>query len=121
MVDTTKSILVFVYGTLRVGEPYHHLMSACEHLGQRKTQPKYELVNIGRYPGLVANGRTSIVGDLFMVPPEALETLDEYEGYPEDYSRESIDLEGSETATAYFYRLNIEKCPRIPSGDWKKR
>ena len=121
MVETTHSIRVFVYGTLRVGEPYHHLMHACEYLGQRTTLPQYELVNIGRYPGLIQNGTTRVVGDLFLVSSETLQKLDEYEGYPEDYSRESIDLEGAETATAYIYRLSIEKCPKIASGDWKKR
>ncbi len=121
MAESTKSIRVFVYGTLRVGEPYHHLMSACEYLGARTTAPQYELVNIGRYPGLILHGATSIQGDLFLVSPEILEKLDEYEGYPEDYSRETIDLAGSETATAYIYRLNVENCPKIASGDWKKR
>ena len=121
MAETTNLIRVFVYGTLRLGETYHHLMSACEYLGPRSTAPEYELVNIGRYPGLIMDGATSVRGDLFLVTPEILEKLDEYEGYPEDYSRESIDLEGAETAVAYIYRLNVENCPKIVSGDWKKR
>ena len=121
MANNTDPIRVFVYGTLRVGEPYHHLMSACEYIGPRKTLPQYELVNIGHYPGLIGNGHTAIVGDLFLVPTGTLEKLDEYEGYPEDYSRETVELEGSETAIAYIYRLNTADCPKILSGDWKKR
>ena len=121
MVQRANPIRIFVYGTLRRGEPYHHLMSACEYLGTRKTLPKYELVNIGHYPGLLSRGNTAVTGDLYLVDSETLDKLDEYEGYPEDYSREYVDLVGSEQAVAYMYRLNTDDCSIISSGDWKKR
>lgn len=121
MNTTAQPTRVFVYGTLRVGEPYHHLMSACEYLGQCSTAPQFALINLGRYPGIIREGSTSIVGDLYLVDAQTLQNLDEYEGYPTYYTRESIQLAGGNTAIAYIYIRCTVDCPQIPSGDWKKR
>ena len=95
-------------------------LECMQYLGTRKTLPK-QGVNIGHYPGLLSRGDTAVIGDLYLVDAETLDKLDEYEGYPEDYSREYVDLVGSEQAVAYIYRLNTDDCSTIPSGDWKKR
>lgn len=121
MNTTAQSLRVFVYGTLRVGEPYHHLMSPCEYLGQCTTAARFALINLGRYPGITHNGSASIVGDLYLVDAQTLQELDEYEGYPEYYTRESIELSDGSTAIAYIYIKSTDDCPEIPSGDWKKR
>ena len=82
---------------------------------------KIRIGQYGHYPGLLSRGDTAVIGDLYLVDAETLDKLDEYEGYPEDYSREYVDLVGSEQAVAYIYRLNTDDCSTIPSGDWKKR
>jgi len=121
MNTTGQTVRVFVYGTLRIGEPYHHLMSACEYLGQCTTKAEFALINLGRYPGIIRDGSTSIVGDLYIVGPQTLQELDEYEGYPDYYTRESIQLADGNTAIAYIYIRDTLEFSEIPSGDWKKR
>lgn len=116
-----QTFRVFVYGTLRVGEPYHHLIYACEYLGQHRTLPHYELIDLGHYPGIITGGTTAIIGDLYVADAQTLQKLDEYEGYPDDYTREPVQLEGGSIAIAYIYRLGAADYPTIPSGDWKKR
>ena len=96
-------------------------MSACEYRGQCTTAPQFALLNLGRYPGISREGSGSIIGDLYLVDAKTLKELDEYEGYPEYYSRESIQLADGNTAIAYIYRLSTAEYAHIPSGDWKKR
>ena len=117
----TETIRVFVYGTLRVGEPYHHLLSACEYEGQHTTAPLYEQIDLGNYPGLIQNGSTAVIGDIYIVDIATLTQLDEYEGYPEYYLRKPIELSDGTTAIAYIYIKDTSSFTHIQSGNWQNR
>lgn len=110
---------VFVYGTLLSGEPNHHVLGGAACLGPARTAPAFELYNFGPYPGLVANGHTRVVGEVYAVDDETLARLDWLEGYPELYDRQEIALDGG-TAIAYTVRAEqVWGLPRVPGGDWR--
>ena len=88
-------------------------MGDATFLGQVVTAPKYRLYSLGRYPGLVHDGEhgQSIHGELWSVANSKLEALDEFEGSPDHYRREPIELYGwTDDVEAYFYKR------RIPEG-----
>jgi gamma-glutamylcyclotransferase (GGCT)/AIG2-like uncharacterized protein YtfP len=115
--------LLFIYGTLRSGQPHAPRLGGAEPLGSATVAG--ELRNLGDYPGL-ANGTETVHGELFRIPEVALERIDELEGCDPD------DLEGS------LFRRELRRIVRqdgsavegwtyvwvhgggspIPSGDW---
>ena len=115
------SRLVFVYGTLRQGEPFHHLLEAAHFVDHAHTPPHYSLVNVGRYPGLVAGGHSCVAGELYRVDGKTTAILDDYEGHPLDYLRQTITLSDDTKAETYIFQPRGEEFPVIESGDWRNR
>jgi gamma-glutamylaminecyclotransferase len=110
---------VFVYGTLLAGERNHHVLGEAVCLGPARTAPAFELYDFGPYPGLVAGGKTRVVGEVYAVDDATLARLDWLEGYPHLYDRQVIDLEEGE-AIAYTVRADqVWGLPRVAHGDWR--
>ena len=110
---------VFVYGTLRAGEPNHHLLDHHALVGEALTEPAFELISLGAFPAMIAGGTTAVVGEVYEVDPVTLAALDRLEGHPRFYQRTVIRLEGGDEVLAYL--LSPEQAQgrtRIPSGDW---
>ena len=101
---------LFVYGTLKPGEPMDHLL---ESIGGRweKATLRGELIEAGsapgvHYPGVILDESGDVIeGFLFISEnlPDHWGTLDRYEG--RDYQRVKVDvrLEGGEVEKAYVY------------------
>lgn len=114
--------LVFVYGTLMKGEYNHHVLEGARFLRPANTQPEHDLFNLGRYPAMVANGSTSVKGELYAVDDEILARLDRLEGHPEYYKRTAIELADAAQVQTYLMEWeHVDGYPRIPSGDWRRR
>jgi len=88
---------VFVYGTLKRGEPNHHWLTKKENgqarfLGRGKTETKFPLVVGTRYniPFLLARPGEGnhIEGEVYEVDETMLSKLDILEDYPDYYDRE---------------------------------
>jgi gamma-glutamylaminecyclotransferase len=99
---------LFVYGTLKRGQPRHRFLAGQMFVAAAATQPQYRLFNVGEYPALVphADGR-SIEGELWDVDDACLRTLDEVEGCDLGlYARRPVELKAPhdqfETVT-YLY------------------
>lgn len=71
---------LFVYGTLRAGEPRHDLLGAARALGAASTGEGWRLEDLGTYPGLVASATGRVVGELYEVELSALGRLDDSSG-----------------------------------------
>ncbi|MFQ5934944.1 MAG: gamma-glutamylcyclotransferase [Acidiferrobacterales bacterium] len=112
--------LVFVYGTLRPGERYHYMLTESEYLGRHRTHPRYTMLDLGAFPGIIDGGCTAIVGDVFAVDPRTLTRLDEFEDYPREYARDRIATAYGE-AWIYLYRPRPARARVITSGDWCNR
>lgn len=109
--------VLFVYGTLKRGHRANTLLADQRYLGPAVTAPRYRLVDLGPYPGLVpddANG-LAVSGELWEVTDEQLKELDFFEGCPRLYRRESVEVVGADRPVhAYFYARPVPL--RAPTG-----
>jgi gamma-glutamylcyclotransferase (GGCT)/AIG2-like uncharacterized protein YtfP len=110
--------LIFVYGTLKQGEPNHYLLAGSELLGVYETPPVYTLYDLGTYAGLV-EGNNTILGEVYRIDDEVLAKLDVFEDVLIEYRRETIETPFGE-AWIYLYP-GAEKGQAVESGDWNLR
>lgn len=124
--DLVKKVKVAVYGSLRQGLHNHRLLEGDTYIGQFETEPIYSLIDLGSYPGLLKNGNTPIIMEVYEVDAEKLSRLDSLEGYrgkdvPSNfYNREKIDSPYGRIFV-YFYNKNSDyiRSLAIETGDWK--
>ena len=113
------SNLIFVYGTLRSDESRNIILKDSEYIGIFKTAPKYTMINLGIFPGILNYGSTPITGEIYIVTNFVLKILDQIEGHPDFYKREQIDIENFDKISAYFLdKDKYASYPEIESGDW---
>src|SRR5688572_14820404 len=115
-----ESAEIFVYGTLRKGGSNHYLI---EEGGGRfvriaRTRPEFELLDLGPYPGMVAGGSTSVLGEVYVVDARLRERLDRLEDHPRWYRRTSITLADGSDVETYLLQSHPSTARSIESGDW---
>jgi len=111
---------VFVYGTLRRGEPNHPLLKRGCLLGEHRAGPGFVMVDLGTYPGVVRGGEGIVKGEVYRVDRGTLQRLDRLEEYPVVYTREQIDTPFGR-AWIYLHRHARGRRGVIASGDWRDR
>ncbi len=113
---------VFVYGTLLRGEPNHGLLACGQWLGTARTRPEFELVDLGYFPAMIAQGETAVCGEVYAIDEATLRRLDRLEGHPRFYMRTTIQLElGPEVQTYLLPADQAQGKRRILSGNWRLR
>lgn len=113
---------VFVYGTLLAGEGNHRLLATATLVGEARTEPAFELRDLGYFPGLVKGGACSVAGEVYEVDAPTLARLDALEGHPRFYRRARIALEGGALVETYLLTPEqVEGRPVIASGNWRSR
>ncbi|WP_295884276.1 gamma-glutamylcyclotransferase [uncultured Thiohalocapsa sp.] len=110
---------VFVYGTLLGGEVNHHLLRDARFLGPHRTEPRFTLLVLGAYPGLVAGGDTAVLGEVYGVDAAGLRRLDRLEDYPRLYDRRVIPTAHG-SAWVYLYRGPRRDRAHLAHGDWRR-
>ena len=111
---------VFVYGTLKAGQPNHHWLAEADFLGRRRLIGGH-LHDLGPYPmAVLAEGSQAVLhGELYELNADGLNRLDRLEGYPADYDRSLRRLSDGRTAWVYHGRhQQVGLAPVIPHGDW---
>jgi gamma-glutamylcyclotransferase (GGCT)/AIG2-like uncharacterized protein YtfP len=104
---------VFVYGTLKRGQPRHRFLAGQAFIAPAVTRPLYRMFNVGEYPALVrhADGR-AIHGELWDVDDACVRTLDRVEGCDLGlYVRATVELSAPRdrlSAETYLYLLPID-------------
>jgi gamma-glutamylcyclotransferase (GGCT)/AIG2-like uncharacterized protein YtfP len=119
---SSREVTLFVYGTLLMGDASHELLTGARLVGEVRTLPRYALVDLGAYPGLVAGGDVAVAGELWTVDVATLAKIDVHEGHPVLFERRPVELEGGVIAEAY--QLDVEQVRgrrRIRSGSWRER
>jgi len=114
-----KTTRIFTYGTLMTGQPNHRLLTGARMLGAARTEARFDLVDLGPFPGMVTGGSTAIAGEVYAVDRETLTALDRLEGHPRFYERRTIRLANGQRIAAYIYPQRPPGCPLVPGGDWR--
>jgi gamma-glutamylaminecyclotransferase len=128
---------IFVYGTLMSGFGNHRIlkgeglygavMEPAELLGAYTTLPKYTMIDLGAFPGIVEGGETAIFGEIYCVRLQAmLDRLDRLEGHPNFYCRKPIEigfqLGARLSVEAYFLpQSELRRATIVRSGNWRAR
>jgi gamma-glutamylcyclotransferase (GGCT)/AIG2-like uncharacterized protein YtfP len=122
--EPQQGALYAVYGTLRHGfGNWSRLLNNehCEYLGEQRTEPKYKMVSLGAFPGVILGGNQEVTIEVFRVnSPDVELRLDWLEGYPSFYQKTTIDTKWGK---ADMYILSEERYGNnqiVPSGDWKE-
>lgn len=115
---------VFVYGTLLPGEANYHIVAPYV-IDVRPGAVRGSLYDYGPYPGLVLDGGGLAAGEWLTVQDEALDPLDELEGYygpgqDNEYDRVFVtDAFDPELCGWVYVWRDSQGCPRIPDGSWR--
>jgi molybdenum cofactor cytidylyltransferase len=111
---------LFVYGTLMRGGVRHGILHDQRFLREAVTRPKYQLLDLGAYPGLVVaamDGR-AIQGELYDVERRLIPQLDRIEGAPELYRLEPVEIEQEAAVWAYIYQGRTAGPPILEANRW---
>ena len=119
---SSKTIRVFVYGTLKAGHPNHGPMEKQKFLGRALLRGKYRFVNCGWYPAVVkdpSGEERDIGGEVYEIEGDILNTLDMIEGHPHYYCREKVL---TPYGKAWVYMLPAEEGCRAEVSEvfWKQ-
>jgi gamma-glutamylaminecyclotransferase len=112
--------LVFTYGTLLKGEVNHHLLAQACFVAEARTEPCFELFDLGPFPAMSTGGETAVLGEVYAVDDATLARLDHLEGHPSFYQRTRIRLDGGQEVQTYLMVLaRMHGRVMIASGDWR--
>lgn len=122
-----KDDLLFVYGTLRVGQSADlsdgRYSDGVEYVDSDVINGK--IFDLGWFPGAKVTpghfdtGAPSIIGDVFRLTDDAIiPRLDGYEGYPNLYDRVQTETASGRHVWVYVYNAHIPEERQIVSGDW---
>jgi gamma-glutamylaminecyclotransferase len=121
-VSTAKPCRLFAYGTLLPGEREHALLASAELLGQATTEPRFQLVDLGLYAALIADGKVAVHGELYAVSLETRRAIDIARQVPILFQRCAIRLADGSEAEAYMMNADpVRGKRRLAHGDWRKR
>ena len=113
---------LFVYGTLKRGHRAHDFLGDDSvFLREAKTHSRYHLYQLGWFPGMVIDEMIDggVQGELYEVTDECLSALDTYEGAPDLFRREDVELEDGNVVISYIYMREFSATSRIENGIWK--
>ncbi len=113
----SKTYLVFVYGSLRLGFHNHALLETSGYLGDFTTSPSYTMYDMGEFPAVAEGGSTAIYGEVYKVSGDVLALLDKLEGHPEWYCRSLITTDYGDSYI-YLIQENPELSTEIKGGIW---
>mgnify|MGYP001618841294 CR=1 FL=1 len=97
---------IFVYGTLRKGEPNHWMMDHDEIVFIREdVLPGYEKYfktpNNTGLSFIRPAEEASVEGELYQIPDNLIPRFDTFEGHPNWYRRTDVSLKSGEKAFVY--------------------
>lgn len=105
MTTVKQFFLIFVYGTLKRGEPNHYVLNkvdngSAEFVCSGKTATQFPLIVGTKYniPFLLNVPETGhrINGEIYSVDEKMLNSLDDFEDYPQLYDRNIFKINGSD-------------------------
>jgi len=117
-----RTRLLFVYGTLLEGHPGHGLLAGARFDGVARTEPSFELIDLGAYAALVPGGSTSICGEVYEVDLETIARIDCERQVPILFERARVRLADGLEADTYVMPVDKVRGRRgLRHGDWRRR
>lgn len=119
--------LLFVYGSLKKGFDNHNLIAEyAKRLGRAHTVKKFGMFEdtFGNYPYLIHSPYEKIKGELYsIVRKELMEKIDEFEGAPDYYKREKIEVKSHHGVQRAFVYIQDGNAPddQIPLKEWQNK
>lgn len=127
--DKYFEVYLFVYGSLKKGFENDHILEKAKYISKATTVRKFAMyeANGGEYPYLLKEKPLfNIEGELYKIArKDLLNKIDVFEGSPDYYTRESIEIKSrsfntNKKAFTYFY-INKKDCKKKqPITKWKK-
>lgn len=118
---TGPTFPLFTYGTLMRGGSRHATLAGQRFVGEARTEPRYALLDLVDYPGLVpceAGGR-AVAGELYEVEGRRLPELDAVEGSPDWFRLGPVAVVGQDRPVyAYFYQPAPRGLPLYEGERW---
>jgi gamma-glutamylcyclotransferase (GGCT)/AIG2-like uncharacterized protein YtfP len=125
-----NKVKVFVYGTLMKGYKNHRLIDSqktSKFLGKGVTQDNiFTMIDLVNFPGVIEKGVTNIVGEIYEIDLNTLQSLDYLEGHPNFYRRKVVNIiNKKKVEEVNMYILNSSYNERssnfdiIKSGNYK--
>ena len=109
-----------MYGSLLRGLRNHRLLERSRFIAADRTRPAFSLRDLGSFPGMVAGGTTSVIGEVWEVDAATLTRLDRLEGHPRFYVRTPIILASRRHAETYLLPDTLAgHVQEVTSGDWR--
>ena len=114
----SKKELVAVYGTLKKGHGNHGVMERAKgnFLGECWSKPKFTMISLGGFPGVLLEGNTPIKLEIYEV--EDMDPLDWLEGYPEFYNRKKITTPMGDAWMYYLPDKYADPSRIVATGEW---
>lgn len=119
--------LVAVYGSLLSGLGNNGVLSGndARFLGEDITEPRFTMVSLGGFPGIVEGGNTAVKIEVYEVDDRGLSACNNLEGYhPEAPGQGFYDriIIPTKYGDAYIYTLGESylRGPKVEDGDWRK-
>ncbi len=118
---------IAVYGSLLSGLGNHPLLQrhGAKLLGEDVLEPKYTMVSLGYFPGVLEGGKTPIKVEVYEVDSECEMDLDRLEGYHKDninssfYIKKSITTKFGDTKI-YIVNDRYQNSDNVVvDGDWR--
>lgn len=114
--EESFSELLFVYGSLKKGFDNHKLLDKyAKRLGKAHTVKKFGMFEdtFGNYPYLIDAPYNRVNGELYQITrKELIEKIDEFEGAPDYYQREKIEVKSHHgVKRAFVYIQTSIKAP----------
>ena len=117
-----NQVRLFVYGTMMSGQREHSVVEAAELVGRVQTEPRYTLVDVDVYAALIADGRTSIHGELYLVDLMHLAFVDRARQVPHLFRRSAVTLSDGTLAESHFLSMEqVRGKRRLGHGNWLER
>lgn len=127
--DKYFEVYLFVYGSLKRGFENEHMLDRAKYISKATTVRKFAMYTSkgGEYPYLLKDKPlNNIEGELYKIArKDLLKKIDIFEGSPDYYTRESIEIKSrsfdtNKRAFTYFYVNKKDHKKKQPITKWKK-
>jgi gamma-glutamylcyclotransferase (GGCT)/AIG2-like uncharacterized protein YtfP len=115
-----REFLLFVYDGLMSGQPEHARLAGARAVGPAKTEPCFDLVDLGAQVALALGGTTAVEGEVYALAPALLATIDVFKGHPVVHKRRRVRLDDGREVEAYTLDADQARGRRrIRSGSFR--